>query len=89
MDVAMIDWKDSKFVKDEALENINAPQWFDFTAPFQSVDDDSWFCKPDCNHPKTVDDFLKKTPPTKTSVIYTMANAECERWAFGLYLLGL
>ncbi|KAL8155063.1 uncharacterized protein LOC141661776 [Apium graveolens] len=65
MDVAVIDWKDSKFVKDEALENINAPQWVDFTAPFQPVDDDSWFCKPDCNHPKTVDDFLKKTPPTK------------------------
>lgn len=65
MDVAVIDWKDSKFVKDDALENINAPQWVDFNAPFQPVDDDSWFCKPDCNHPRTVDDFLKKTPPLK------------------------
>lgn len=66
MDVAVIDWKDSKFVKDDALENINAPQWVDFNAPFQPLDDDdSWFCKPDCNHPKTVDDFLKKTPPSK------------------------
>lgn len=46
MDVAVIDWKDSKFVKDDALENINAPQWVDFNAPFQPVDDDSWFCKP-------------------------------------------
>ncbi|KAL1802609.1 hypothetical protein ACET3Z_031256 [Daucus carota] len=64
MDVAVIDWKDSKFVKDEALENINAPQWVDFNAPLQPVDDDSWFCKPDCNHPKTVDDFLKN-PPSK------------------------
>ncbi|KAK1401208.1 Interferon-activable protein [Heracleum sosnowskyi] len=65
MDVAVIDWKDSKFVRDDALENINAPQWVDFNAPSQPVDDDSWFCKPDCNHPKTVDDFLKKTPTLK------------------------
>lgn len=48
MEVAVIDWKsiDSRFVKDEVYENINAPQWVDFSAPDASVNDESWFCRP-------------------------------------------
>lgn len=65
MEVAVIDWKsiDSRFIKDEVYENINAPQWVDFSAPDASVDDESWFCRPGCNHPKTVEDFFKETTP--------------------------
>lgn len=49
MEVATIDWNDSKFEKDELYEDINAPQWIDFSAnhPHPSThDDDAWFCRP-------------------------------------------
>lgn len=46
MEVAVIDWKDSIFVKDDNLENINAPQWVDFSTLDESVDDEAWFCRP-------------------------------------------
>ncbi|KAL7204372.1 hypothetical protein ACSBR2_017449 [Camellia fascicularis] len=67
MEPAKIDWKsiNSVFVEDNLYEHINAPKWLDFSAPDQSVDDEAWFCRPDCNHPKTVEDFLKSTPPSK------------------------
>ncbi|VFQ94538.1 unnamed protein product [Cuscuta campestris] len=69
MEIAVIDWKslDSRFVKDDTLEQFNAPQWVDFSAPDDSIDDEAWFCRPDCNHPKTVDDFYRAgvTPPSK------------------------
>ncbi|CAL5382060.1 unnamed protein product [Camellia sinensis] len=67
MEPAKIDWKsiNSVFVEDDLYEHINAPKWLDFSAPDQSVDDEAWFCRPDCNHPKTVEDFLKSTPPSK------------------------
>ncbi|KAL7208522.1 hypothetical protein ACSBR1_030294 [Camellia fascicularis] len=69
MEPAKIDWKstNSVFVEDGLYEHINAPKWLDFSAPDQSVDDEAWFCRPDCNHPKTVEDFLKSTPPSKIS----------------------
>lgn len=70
MEVAVIDWKniDSRFVRDDMLENINAPQWVDFSAPDADIDDESWFCRPDCKHPKTVEDFYKAmTPNSKRS----------------------
>ncbi|KAL5762761.1 hypothetical protein ACOSP7_019025 [Xanthoceras sorbifolium] len=66
MEPAKIDWKriESVFVEDKLYENINAPKWVDFLAPEEdSVDDETWFCRPDCKHPKTAEDFLK-TPPT-------------------------
>ncbi|KAJ4967373.1 hypothetical protein NE237_019222 [Protea cynaroides] len=68
MEPAKIDWKnvDSKFVVDEMYEHINAPTWIDFTAPEYYVDDEAWFCKSDCRHPKTVADFLKWTSPSKS-----------------------
>ncbi|TXG55782.1 hypothetical protein EZV62_017095 [Acer yangbiense] len=66
MEPAKIDWKriESVFVEDKLYENINAPKWVDFSSPEQhSVNDETWFCRPDCKHPKTAEDFLK-TPPT-------------------------
>uniref|UniRef100_A0A5B6YIT9 Uncharacterized protein n=1 Tax=Davidia involucrata TaxID=16924 RepID=A0A5B6YIT9_DAVIN len=67
MEPAKIDWKtiNSVFVEDNMYEHINAPQWVDFSASEESVDDEAWFCRPDCNHPKTVEDFLKETPTSK------------------------
>ncbi|XP_059651839.1 uncharacterized protein LOC132299325 [Cornus florida] len=67
MEPAKIDWKaiNSVFVEDELFEHINAPQWIDLSAPQDSIDDESWFCRPDCNHPKTVEDFLKETSNSK------------------------
>ncbi|KAJ6692112.1 hypothetical protein OIU79_013963 [Salix purpurea] len=69
MEPAKIDWKriDSVFVEDRLYENLNAPKWFDFVAPEDSTDDEVWFCRPDCNHPKTADDFFKTTPTSKLS----------------------
>lgn len=64
MEPAKIDWETihSVFVKDDLFEHFNAPQWVDFSAPDQeSIDDDAWFCKPDCNHPNTIEDFLQRT----------------------------
>ncbi|KAL1199838.1 hypothetical protein V5N11_013095 [Cardamine amara subsp. amara] len=62
MEPAQIDWKqiDSRFVEDVFYEHIRAPKWFDFLAPnhLDTIDDDAWFCKPDCNHPKRPEDFL-------------------------------
>ncbi|GMH04421.1 hypothetical protein Nepgr_006260 [Nepenthes gracilis] len=67
MEPAKIDWKtvDSEFVRDDVYEHINAPQWIDFLAPQDSVDDEGWFCRPDCKHQKTAEDFLKSTPSSK------------------------
>ncbi|KAG6513417.1 hypothetical protein ZIOFF_023741 [Zingiber officinale] len=70
MEPTVIDWKrvDSRYVRDEAYENINAPMWIDLAAPNDNVqvDDTAWFCRPDCNHPKTAEDFkLSATPSPK------------------------
>ncbi|KAJ7982206.1 Interferon-activable protein [Quillaja saponaria] len=64
MEPAKIDWKkiESIFVEDELYEHINAPKWVDFFAPDVSVDDEAWFCRPECKHPKRAEDFLKSTP---------------------------
>ncbi|XP_030962564.1 uncharacterized protein LOC115983865 isoform X2 [Quercus lobata] len=69
MEPAKIDWKriESIFVEDELYEHINAPKWVDFLAPHESVDDEAWFCRPNCKHPKTAEDFLKSTPSKLTS----------------------
>ncbi|KAI7731917.1 hypothetical protein M8C21_033175, partial [Ambrosia artemisiifolia] len=51
---------DSKFEKDPLYEDLNAPQWIDLSSDDNPnpVDDEAWFCRPDCNHPKTVEDFF-------------------------------
>nr|GFC10732.1 hypothetical protein [Tanacetum cinerariifolium] len=46
MDVAVIDWKDSKFEKDVLYEDFSAPQWIDFSQDVPPVDDEAWFCRP-------------------------------------------
>ncbi|KAK9121418.1 hypothetical protein Syun_019035 [Stephania yunnanensis] len=61
MEPAKIDWStiQSIYVEDDLYEHINAPKWFDFSALDDSaVADEAWFCKPDCRHPKTADDFF-------------------------------
>ncbi|XWS32536.1 hypothetical protein CRYUN_Cryun23aG0166600 [Craigia yunnanensis] len=69
MEPAKIDWKriDSRFVEDCVYEHISAPKWVDFLAVQveDSIDHEAWFCRPDCKHPKTAEDFLKTTPPSK------------------------
>ncbi|AEE78893.1 putative protein [Arabidopsis thaliana] len=69
MEPAHIDWKriDSRFVEDVFYEHIRAPKWFDFLAPthFDSIDDDAWFCKPECNHPKRPEDFFSTPTSSK------------------------
>ncbi|XWS35508.1 hypothetical protein CRYUN_Cryun20dG0003100 [Craigia yunnanensis] len=69
MEPAKIDWKriDSRFVEDCVYEHINAPKWIDFMAveDCNSIDDEAWFCRPDCKHPKTAEDFLKTMPPSE------------------------
>ncbi|OMO80823.1 hypothetical protein COLO4_23930 [Corchorus olitorius] len=67
MEPAKIDWNriESRFVEDSVYEHINAPKWVDFLALEHSIDDQAWFCRPDCKHPTTADDFLKTTPPSK------------------------
>ncbi|KAF9665724.1 hypothetical protein SADUNF_Sadunf16G0153500 [Salix dunnii] len=69
MEPEKIDWKriDSVFVEDRVYESVNAPKWFDFFAPEDSIDDEAWFCRPDCNHPKTAEDFHKTTQTSKFS----------------------
>ncbi|KAG1342204.1 hepatoma-derived growth factor-related protein 2 [Cocos nucifera] len=68
MEPADIDWKniESKYVRDDIYERINAPKWIDLANPDASpVDDEAWFCRPDCRHPKTVEDFQRWTPSPK------------------------
>ncbi|KAL0339118.1 UNVERIFIED_CONTAM: hypothetical protein Sangu_1433900 [Sesamum angustifolium] len=69
MEVAVIDWKsiDTRFVEDELYEYINAPKWVDFSAQDDPVDDEAWFCRPNCDHPKTAEDFLNEKLRTPTS----------------------
>ncbi|XP_017700396.2 uncharacterized protein LOC103715933 [Phoenix dactylifera] len=68
MEPANIDWKtiESKCVRDDIYEHINAPKWMDLANLDASpVDDEAWFCRPDCRHPKTVEDFQRWTPSPK------------------------
>nr|CAB3501863.1 unnamed protein product [Digitaria exilis] len=65
-----IDWTRvvSRYVRDETYEGIEAPHWADLTDPNAgraAVDDEAWFCRPDCRHPKTAEDFLKLSPSPK------------------------
>ncbi|XP_039002103.1 uncharacterized protein LOC120128490 [Hibiscus syriacus] len=68
MEPAKIDWNriDSRFIVDYAYEHISAPKWVDFLAlDQQPIDDDAWFCTPDCNHPRTAQDFLQASSLSK------------------------
>ncbi|XP_027344199.1 uncharacterized protein LOC113856543 [Abrus precatorius] len=80
MEPAKIDWKrlEWNFVEDELYEHINAPKWVDFSSLDHSLhdhDDEAWFCKQDCKHPKTAEDFLRSITPSKTkSPAYVSEN---------------
>ncbi|XP_057790188.1 uncharacterized protein LOC131007057 [Salvia miltiorrhiza] len=78
MEVAIIDWKsiDSRVVIDDLYEHINAPKWADLTAQDDPVDDEAWFCRPDCNHPKKVEDFFnhKDSSPISNPKIQRSAS---------------
>ncbi|XP_058752416.1 uncharacterized protein LOC131625585 [Vicia villosa] len=72
MEPAKIDWKNLEwnFAVDELYEHLNAPKYVDFLSLNHSInnnDDEAWFCKPDCNHPKTPEDFLRSPSPFKAS----------------------
>ncbi|MED6196373.1 hypothetical protein PIB30_046844 [Stylosanthes scabra] len=76
MEPAKIDWKrvaqEWNFVEDALYEHINAPKWVDFLSvdrySLDNVHDEAWFCRPDCKHPKTAEDFLKLKIPSKAYV---------------------
>ncbi|TKY49587.1 hypothetical protein E2542_SST27021 [Spatholobus suberectus] len=84
MEPAKIDWKrlEWNFAEDELFENINAPKWVDFLSLDHSLNDhadEAWFCKPDCKHSKTTEDFLRSTTPCKKgfSPGYVSENLPC------------
>ncbi|KAL2330804.1 hypothetical protein Fmac_018385 [Flemingia macrophylla] len=83
MEPAKIDWKrlEWSFVEDELYENINAPKWVDFLSLDHSLNDhadEAWFCKSDCKHPKTADDFPRSATPSKGfSPGYVSENLSC------------
>nr|DAD29842.1 TPA_asm: hypothetical protein HUJ06_031310 [Nelumbo nucifera] len=78
MEPAKIDWKniDSRFVEDELYEHINAPKWVDLSAPDEHVDDEAWFCRPECRHPKIAEDFLRSTPTSKAKHLRSISVSE-------------
>ncbi|KXG40074.1 uncharacterized protein LOC8082032 [Sorghum bicolor] len=73
-----IDWSRvvSRYVRDETYEGIQAPHWADLTDPNAGradVDDEAWFCRPDCRHPKTAEDFLKLSPSPKGKLLRSVS----------------
>uniref|UniRef100_A0A0A9F1P9 Uncharacterized protein n=1 Tax=Arundo donax TaxID=35708 RepID=A0A0A9F1P9_ARUDO len=72
-----IDWSRvvSRYVRDETYEGIVAPRWADLADPNDpnagraDVDDEAWFCRPDCRHPKTAEDFFKLSPSPKGKLL--------------------
>ncbi|CAJ2639171.1 unnamed protein product [Trifolium pratense] len=79
MEPAKIDWKNLEwnFTVDELYEHLNAPKFVDFLSlnHNNNNDDEAWFCKPDCNHPKTAEDFLRSPSPFKArSPFYLSEN---------------
>lgn len=79
MEPEVIDWDniDSVFIEDDTYENLNAPKWVDLSAsPEQPVDDDAWFCKPGCKHPKTVEDYLRSKRGSKVKFLKSATISE-------------
>ncbi|CAH1423060.1 unnamed protein product [Lactuca virosa] len=74
--LAVIDWKDSKFEKDMLYEDIYAPQWIDFSNHDAPVDDEAWFYRPDCDHPKTVEDFFRQRTPNSAKLPRSVSVSE-------------
>ncbi|XP_062213551.1 uncharacterized protein LOC133914465 isoform X2 [Phragmites australis] len=69
-----IDWSRvvSRYVRDETYEGIVAPRWADLADPNAGradVDEEAWFCRSDCHHPKTAEDFFKLSPSPKGKLL--------------------
>ncbi|KAL0925943.1 hypothetical protein M5K25_004320 [Dendrobium thyrsiflorum] len=77
MEQTEIDWKNivSDYELDEAYEGINAPKWIDFSAPDAAVDDVAWFCRPDCRHPITYEDFDRWNPSPKVQLCFFLSDS--------------
>ncbi|XP_022766012.1 uncharacterized protein LOC111310903 [Durio zibethinus] len=73
-----IDWNniESIFEEDDTYENINAPKWVDLSAPCETIDDEAWFCKPGCKHPKCAEDYLKSKHYSKVKLLRSMTISE-------------
>ncbi|XP_022748134.1 uncharacterized protein LOC111297768 [Durio zibethinus] len=73
-----IDWNniESNFEEDDTYENIHAPKWVDLSAPCEPIDDEAWFCKPGCKHPKCAEDYLKSKHYTKVKLLKSMTISE-------------
>ncbi|XWS66384.1 hypothetical protein CRYUN_Cryun05aG0194800 [Craigia yunnanensis] len=73
-----IDWSNIESIleEDDYYENINAPKWIDLSAPCETVDDEAWFCKPGCRHPKCVEDYLKSKHYSKVKLLRPMIISE-------------
>ncbi|XVE96010.1 hypothetical protein REPUB_Repub02eG0184800 [Reevesia pubescens] len=79
MDHENIDWNniESIFEEDDTYENINAPKfWVDLSAPSEIIDDEAWFCKPGCKHPKCAEDYLKSKHNSKVKLLRPMTISE-------------
>lgn len=78
MEPAIIDWnivKSEEYVRDEVYENIDAPKWLDLSASSPPpVDDDAYFCRPDCRHPKTAENFQTRSPTPKAKPTRTKSD---------------
>ncbi|XP_062002143.1 uncharacterized protein LOC133719962 [Rosa rugosa] len=74
----IIDWSniESIFVEDETYENFKAPKWVDLSAPDELIDDEAWFCNPDCKHPKSAEDFHKSARSLKGKLLRSLSVSE-------------
>ncbi|XP_051183141.1 uncharacterized protein [Lolium perenne] len=71
-----IDWSRvvSRYVRDDTYEGIHAPRWADLDDPDAvAVDDHAWFCRPDCRHPRTAEDFVRMTPSPKGKLLRSVS----------------
>ncbi|GAV57279.1 hypothetical protein CFOL_v3_00817 [Cephalotus follicularis] len=78
MEPENIDWSsiESIFVEDDMYEDINAPKWVDLSVSLEPVNDEAWFCNPNCKHPKTLEDFLKQTRNSKVKLLRSVSISE-------------
>ncbi|XP_020571544.1 uncharacterized protein LOC110018544 [Phalaenopsis equestris] len=77
MEHVEIDWENivSHYELDEVYEHINAPKWLDFSAPDATIDDVAWFCRTDCRHPISYEDFDRWNPSPKVKLLRSGSDA--------------
>lgn len=78
MEPESIDWNsvESVFVLDDTYESFDAPHWLDLSASDEPIDLESWFCNPDCKHPKNIEDFRKTTHYSKVKLVRSVSISE-------------